>query len=271
MGSRSESNFQLLQPDAIRASLAAKGFSDHVLLYESTTTSTNADVLKHYDNHQQLAIAICESQTAGKGRRGRQWHSPYAQNIYCTVGIEKSLPASRLGLLSIVSGIALCHALSACGIEGIKLKWPNDLYYQRHKLGGILIESKPTLNNSYFIAIGFGLNVHMSQSQLDDIAQPATSLSLIKSEIVDRQDVLIGAIAAVLGKIQQFGESDIASLIDEFRQHDALHAQKIYVLNDEEKIHGINSGINEYGQLKLQTEQGLAEFSAAEISMRGID
>jgi len=85
MGSRSESNFQLLQPDAIRASLAAKGFSDHVLLYESTTTSTNADVLKHYDNHQQLAIAICESQTAGKGRRGRQWHSPYAQNIYLNI------------------------------------------------------------------------------------------------------------------------------------------------------------------------------------------
>ena len=271
MDSKSESDFRLLQPEAIRASLAVKGFTDHVLLYESTTASTNTNVLKHYDDHEQLAIAICEKQTAGKGRRGRQWHSPYAQNIYCTVGIVKSLPASRLGLLSIVSGIALCNALSASGFEGVKLKWPNDLYFQGHKLGGILIESKPTLKNDYFFAIGFGLNVHMSQSQLEDIPQPATSLGMIKSKLVDRQDVLISTIEAVLSKTQRFEETDVGALIDEFQQHDAFRGERISVLTAENEIYGVNSGINQYGQLKLQTDQGQALFSAAEISMRGAD
>jgi len=260
-----------LQPEQIRKALAAKGLSEHVLLYESTTSSTNADVLEHYQKHGQLAIAICETQTAGKGRRGRQWHSPYAQNIYCTLSVEKTLPASHLGLLSILSGIAICEALLSCGIEGVQLKWPNDLVFQKKKLGGILIESRPVTTDRYFFAIGFGLNVHMRQSELDQIPQAATSLDLIQSEIVNRQSILITAIERVLTKVQQFDETQVAGMIDEFQQHDAFHAQKICVLNADEEIVGINSGINQYGQLKLQTEQGPVVFSAAEISMRGVD
>lgn len=270
MDALSDSEFDLLKPEELCETLVAKGLSDHVLLYKSTTTSTNADVLAHYDKYDQLAIAICEMQTAGKGRRGRQWHSPYAQNIYCTLGIEKILPASNLGLLSIISGIALCNALSSCGIEGVQLKWPNDLYYQKKKLGGILIESKPAAKNSYFFAIGFGLNVHMTQLQLDEIPQAATSIDLIKSAVGNRQEILGTAIEQVITKIQQFEENDVAALIDEFQQHDAFFAEKICVLNVDEKISGINSGINQYGQLKLQTEQGLVVFSAAEISMRSV-
>jgi len=270
METQPESGFDLLQPDAIREALAAKGFSEYVLLYASTTNSTNADVLAHFDQQAQLAIAICEMQTAGKGRRGRQWYSPYARNIYCTVGVEKSLPASHLGLLSILSGIALCEALADCGIEGVRLKWPNDLYFQKKKLGGILIESKPAANGRYFLAIGFGLNVHMTQRELDDIPQAATSLDLIQSETVNRQLILLAAIERVLTRIQQFEETQVAALIDDFQRHDAFYAQKICVLNADEEIFGINSGINQYGQLKLQTDQGLAVFSAAEISMRGV-
>lgn len=270
MDSQLESGFDLLQPEEIGEALIAKGLNNHALLYASTTDSTNADVLAHYEKHGQLAIGICEMQTAGKGRRGRQWHSPYAQNIYCTLGIEKSLPASHLGLLSILSGIALCEALLTCGIEGVQLKWPNDLYFQRKKLGGILIESKPAANGRYFFAIGFGLNVHMTQTELDDIPQAATSLDLIRSETVNRQLILLTAIERVLTKVEYFEEGHVAALIDEFQQHDAFHAQKICVLNADEEIFGVNSGINQYGQLKLQTDQGLAVFSAAEISMRSV-
>lgn len=266
-----ESDFELLQPEELLKSLAARGLSSHVLLYDPTTTSTNADVMAHYDTHRKLAIAVAEMQTAGKGRRGRQWLSPYAQNIYCTLGIEKSLPASHLGLLSIVSGIALCDALLSCGIEGVQLKWPNDLYFQKKKLGGILIESKPVGKDSYFFAIGFGLNVHMTQAQLDDIPQAATSLDLIKSSVVDRQQILLAAIEQVLTKIEQFEETDVTTLVDEFIQHDAFHGQKICVLNADGEVHGVNSGINQYGQLKLQTDQGQVVFSAAEISMRSLE
>lgn len=268
-----DSESDLLQPAEIESELVSKGLNDHLLLYRPQTRSTNIDVLQHYQHTGQLSIAICEQQLAGKGRRGRQWVSPFAQNIYCTVGIIKSLPPSHLGLLSIISGIALCRAIASCGIEAVQLKWPNDLVFAnghlKQKLGGILIESKPVANG-YFLAIGFGLNVHMTRHELDAIPQAATSLSLISKKQLKRQTLLLAAIESVIDAIDLFDGSNIQSLVDQFSRHDAYSDQQICVLNVDEEIHGINVGINHSGQLLLKTEQGLLAFSAAEISLRAI-
>lgn len=263
----------LLQPAEIEYELAALGLSDHLLLYREETQSTNNDVIKHYEQTQQLSIATCEMQTAGKGRRGKHWISPFARNIYCTVGMIKSLPASHLGLLSIVSGIALCRALASCDIEAVQLKWPNDLVFddnsQKQKLGGILIESRPVADG-YFLAIGFGLNVHMTRAELDAIPQAATSLSLISKKMLKRQAILMAAIEALTEAIRQFNESTIESLVNEFALHDAYRNQQVCVLYADDQIIGFNNGINPGGQLLLNTDQGMLSFSAAEISLRAI-
>lgn len=265
----------ILRPAQIATELASLGMNEHTLLYNRETLSTNNDVLQHYEQNRQLAIAVCETQTAGKGRRGRRWVSPFAQNIYCTVGLTKSLAASHLGLLSIVSGIALCRALADyCDVEAVRLKWPNDLVYLgdggKHKLGGILIESKP-VEGGYFLAIGFGINVHMTRQQLEAIPQAATSLSLISSKQLERQSVLIAALEAVVNAIDRFEEAEIESVLETFSQHDAFYDQQICLLNGDNKVYGVNAGINRSGQLLLSTDQGVLPFSAAEISLRAID
>lgn len=263
----------LLQATELEAELAALGLNQHALLYRRETQSTNIDVMQHYQQTGQLSIATCEKQTAGKGRRGRQWVSPFAQNIYCSIGMKKSISPSLLGLLSIVSGIALCRAISDFGIHNVQLKWPNDLVYQKdrqkYKLGGILIESRPAADH-YFLAIGFGLNVHMTQAELDAIPQAAISLALISNQALRRQTILIAAIEAVVNDINLFDEAKVESLVDEFTRHDAFYQQPILVLNADEEIYGSNAGINHSGQLLLKTEQGLLSFSAAEISLRAI-
>ena len=267
----SESEFETLQAAELARSLQSKGFTGFEILYQKITGSTNVDVLDYYRDRQKQAIAICEQQNAGKGRRGKSWLSPYGQNIYCTIGIEKDIPATRLGLLSIVSGIALCEALGQCGFDDILIKWPNDLYYQCKKLGGILIESRPVDNDRYFLAIGIGLNVLMTVDQLAQIPQAATSLRVIADTGINRQQILMTAIEAIINKIRAFNGDSVPSLIEAFKQHDAFYNQSICVLNGEEKIAGIDAGINEQGLLRLRTEAGEQQFSAAEISMRGID
>ncbi len=263
----------LLQSTEIEYELARLGLSEHLLLYREETQSTNTDVIKHYEQTRQLSIATCEMQTAGKGRRGRHWISPYARNIYCTVGMTKTLPASHLGLLSIVSGIALCRALASSDIDAVRLKWPNDLVFdnnnQKQKLGGILIESRPVANG-YFLAIGFGLNVHMTQEELDAIPQAATSLSLISEKKLKRQTILLAAIKVLTEAIHRFNESMIEPLMNEFAQYDAYSNQQVSVLYADDKIIGFNKGINTDGQLLLDTDQGVLSFSAAEISLRSI-
>ncbi len=255
----------------LEAALSLRGLQDFPLLYKEVTDSTNLDVLKHYQARQQQCIALCEMQTAGKGRRGRQWISPLAQNIYCTIGIEKFLPPAQLGLVSILSGIALCQALAVCGIANIKLKWPNDLYFEMQKLGGVLIESRPIADGGYFFAIGFGINVHMTQAQLDEIPQAATSLDLISGDLVDRQEILLAAIEAVIEKIRNFDETGAKALGKEFAQIDAFYGRSIRVISANSEVRGRNAGINQNGQLVLETDSGPQNFSAAEISLRAVD
>jgi len=170
-----------------------------------------------------------------------------------------------------VTGIALCRALERCGVEAVQLKWPNDLYFRQHKLGGILIESKPVGAADYFLAIGFGINVKMSADDLAAIPQAATSVDLISEDAIPRDALLLEAIRQVVEMIDGFVESTIPRLIGEFNAQDALRGQRICVTTNERTIQGINAGINSSGQLQLDSEQGRLTFSAAEISLRGVD
>ena len=239
-------------------------------LYRQGTESTNVDVLRYHEQHQRQVVAFSETQSAGRGRRGRQWISPFARNIYCTIGITKSMPAESLGLLSIVTGIAICRALQGVGIDAVALKWPNDLLFAGHKFGGILIESRPLADGNYFFAVGFGLNVFMTEDELADVPQPTTSLDRISSVPVYRTSLLSAVLSSVIHSVQAFDAAQIDELIGEFQQFDAFHGKLIEVISGDDVTRGINRGIGSTGQLRLETSAGIELYSAAEISLRAV-
>jgi BirA family biotin operon repressor/biotin-[acetyl-CoA-carboxylase] ligase len=252
---------------AVRQAVEQHGFDWH---YRQQTESTNADVLRYQQQHQREVVAVSEAQSAGRGRRGRQWLSPFARNIYCTIGIAKEIPASSQGLLSIVTGLALCRALQQSVDTTVGLKWPNDLLFDGRKLGGILIESRPLGEACFYFAIGFGLNVYMSDQELAAIPQPATSLAQVAADEVDRTQLLITLIDMVIRSIREFDHTAAPKLINEFARFDVLHERTIEVIAGDSRIRGINRGITSAGQLQLETEQGIEIHSAAEISLRAI-
>jgi BirA family biotin operon repressor/biotin-[acetyl-CoA-carboxylase] ligase len=261
----------LLRPEDIRLMLHEQGLSELDLIYKEETGSTNIDVIEHFQNSGRLSIAVSETQTSGRGRRGRQWLSPYARNIYCTIGLKLMVKADRLGLVSIACGVALCRAMESCGFKNVQIKWPNDLVYddgsKKYKLGGILIESRP-VGDGYFVAVGFGLNVHMRQPELDEITQPATSLGLISNTDVQRQPVLMAAIISIVDQFRFFGNSDIEALFQEFSRYDAYRNQQVVVLNGDDSLSGLCLGIDSTGQLLVMVDDKVQAFSAAEISLR---
>jgi BirA family biotin operon repressor/biotin-[acetyl-CoA-carboxylase] ligase len=252
---------------AVREAVERHGFDWH---YRHNTESTNADVLHYQQQHQREVVAVSEAQSAGRGRRGRQWLSPFARNIYCTIGITKEIPASSQGLLSIVTGLALCKALEQSAVTMVGLKWPNDLLFEGRKLGGILIESRPLDETCFYFAIGFGLNVSMTATELAEIPQPATSLGQIALAEVDRTQVLTASIDRVIRSIREFDHNAVQELIAEFAHFDVFHGRPIDVITGDSRIRGINRGITPSGQLQLETEQGLELHSAAEISLRAV-
>jgi BirA family biotin operon repressor/biotin-[acetyl-CoA-carboxylase] ligase len=266
-----ETIIDLFDLDQVKAQIGDSDMLDSFeWQYRLQTESTNADVLKLSENNQKSCIAVAEMQTGGKGRRGRHWISPFARNIYCTIGIARPVVPHHLGLISIVTGIGLCKALSHSGIDDVMLKWPNDIYYQNRKLGGILIESRPMAEGDYYFAIGIGINVLMEAEDLQEIPQAATSVKLICGDSISRNLILAQVIRQVVPMIHDFDESSIPRLIEEFNELDAFRNQQIRVTTPSQSICGVNRGINSSGQLELETEQGRQCFSAADISLRGI-
>jgi BirA family biotin operon repressor/biotin-[acetyl-CoA-carboxylase] ligase len=258
---------QAIDEAAICLAVEAQGCDWH---YRHETGSTNVDALEHFANHGREVVAVSESQSAGRGRRGRAWLSPSAANLYCTVGITRDIPASSQGLLSIVTGVALCQTLRESFAAPVNLKWPNDLLSDGRKLGGILIESRSQEGGPLFFAIGFGINVFMSADELAEISQPVTSLECVTTNRLDRTQLLILLIDAVISGVRAFDAAEVEALIEEFAQLDAFHGRRIEVIAGEQSVTGINRGITAQGQLQLETERGLEIFSAAEISLRGV-
>lgn len=235
--------------------------------YRETTESTNSDALEYFQQHQRELVALAEAQTAGRGRRGRQWVSPYAQNIYCTVGLVKSMPTQQQGLLSIVTGLALCRSLvSSCGVSP-RLKWPNDLLTDEGKLGGILIESRPRVEEGHFFAIGFGLNVFLDEDERRGIEQSVSSLHLLTDQTPERSDILSTAIDEVVRSIREFSVEDASELADEFARHDAFRDQVVELVFGETRVVGINRGIDHHGALRLESERGIEAHAGVEISL----
>ena len=241
------------------------GFDWH---YRRETGSTNTDAISHFDRHRRDVIAFGETQSAGRGRRGKSWISPYARNIYCTLGLRKSIDAERQGLLSIVTGLALRCALKKGADVDASLKWPNDILIGERKLGGILIESRALGRDDFFFAIGFGINVLMQVDELDAIPQPATSLSQVSGRPLDRTLLLMHAIESVAVAIRAFEPAAVTALVDEFSRADAYHGATVEVLAGDDRRQGINLGISDDGRLRLQTVNGVELHAAAEISLR---
>jgi BirA family biotin operon repressor/biotin-[acetyl-CoA-carboxylase] ligase len=140
------------------------------------------------------------------------------------------------------------------------------------KLGGILIESRVLGDERFFFAIGFGLNLFMSAEELACLDRPATSISLASAQAsdqeLDRNALLVASIEAVITANRSFEIDGVSALINDFADLDAYHETSVEVICGEQRITGINRGIDESGQLRLETNRGIELFSAAEISLR---
>ncbi|HEX4654162.1 MAG TPA: biotin--[acetyl-CoA-carboxylase] ligase, partial [Mycobacteriales bacterium] len=120
------------------------------------TTSTNADVRAAADDGAaEGLVVIAERQTGGRGRLDRQWDSPARAGVLLSLLVRPSVPAARLPLLPLLTGLAVAEAVRSVAELPAMVKWPNDVLVDGRKLGGILVERTP----DGAVVVGVGLNV----------------------------------------------------------------------------------------------------------------
>ncbi|MBU0654518.1 MAG: biotin--[acetyl-CoA-carboxylase] ligase [Gammaproteobacteria bacterium] len=252
-----------LQASIIRQQLGAATQWLHDIQVFAELDSTNRWMLQQ---GQCGEVCLAERQTAGRGRRGRQWESPEGVNLYlslrwCFAQVPKNLP-----ILSLVTGLAVVDALEDCAITGHGLKWPNDVYYAGRKLGGILLEAVGSLEQ---IVIGIGLNVNMLPETGAAIDQPWVSLREIHGAPMNRNTLASVIIERLLARLQTFPQLDVAQFQQEWQRRDVLDQRPVRVLSGSHVSEGVACGVDSQGQLQVRLRGGsIKTFSSADVSVR---
>lgn len=229
--------------------------------------STNAEVLRRLSAGAAAPFAILgERQTAGRGRRGRQWESPFGANLYYTLGITVRGGAQELEGLSLVVGLAVARAIRALGLENVGLKWPNDVLVEGKKIAGILLELTGDPADICSVAIGVGINVNMRKA--DSIDQPWTSLREMLGRLVDRNEllrVLESELAFVLSRHRERG---FAASREEWESLHLWQGRQVTLSTASNNIVGRAQGIDERGALRLLVDGQEQCYSGGELSLR---
>lgn len=220
--------------------------------------------------HQVSSGQVClaETQTAGKGRRGRQWISPFGSNLYLSLLWHYPNDLSSIVGLSLAVGVAVIRALHSLGLTEIGLKWPNDIYWRKQKLGGILIEVSGETGGSCHAVIGLGLNLYLPLKETATINQPWTDLSQINDTISYSRNKITGLLLNhLLPVVAQFDGDGLKAYLPEWRAADVLVNQAVNVYIGAQKIEGVVVGIDDNGLLLLKNSEGeIKTFASGEVS-----
>lgn len=269
--------YRLLRPlDLIDANKIKSNLSPEVLnglmqinvLHQVDSTN---NFISSYESPatSHFSVVLAEMQSAGKGRRGRTWESPYAANIYMSLLWTMQKSMSEVGALSPLLAISMVRALAAMGIEGLGLKWPNDIYCHYKKLAGLLIECSGEVNGNTKMIIGVGVNVHMDDQDNIHIDQPWTNiLSNTPNTSVSRNDIVPSLLNHMVPILNKFNSDQIESLVEDWREWDIMQNQQVVLHTTNKDIVGVARGIDETGRLLLETKQGTQVFSAGDVSLR---
>jgi BirA family biotin operon repressor/biotin-[acetyl-CoA-carboxylase] ligase len=240
------------------------------ILVQHITDSTNCQLLQRLQAGQVMdcgAVIVAEAQSAGRGRRGRFWYSPYGTNLYfsCYWRLEQGAQAA-MGL-SLVIGLAVCRLLQQRYQLDAKVKWPNDIYVNEKKLAGVLVELSGQFDAACDVVIGIGLNVGMPTQSNEHIEQPFTDLRTESTQQIDRNNLIVELQSYVVSILQEFNITGFPPFVSEFNQND-LYANRQVYLTAKSPIFGICRGVDHQGGIVIETKQSTEIYYGGELSLR---
>jgi len=214
--------------------------------------------------HSGSVVAV-ELQSAGRGRRGRVWHSGLGTALTFSLLWRFACGLNALSGLSLVVGVALVRALNELGAQGVLLKWPNDIMTTQGKLGGILLEVHGDMLGPSTVVIGIGLNFTLPSEMVRRIDQPACALDEVCTTMPTRSRLLAKILQELARVLRQYEQGGFALLRKEWEGYHIHQGCQIRLkMPDSKIVCGFASGVNDSGELCLETSQGVQYFNTGE-------
>lgn len=261
-GYRMPGGAEWLDAGRIKGALRRTFQGCEISLHESIE-STNEWVMRRTQPWPDVEFCFAEHQSAGRGRRGRTWVSPWGHNLFLTVALtfQSGLPEA----LSLRVGVGVAKLLKAHGVGAIGVKWPNDLWVAGHKCGGILVELQGDPTGHCRAIIGVGLNLHTPAVFAAQIDQPYADLRLVGLDASLSRSLLASRVARAVAQAALEENDD---WLAGYAALDCLLGKSVEVFGAGIHQAGVACGVEPTGELKLETERGVVSLRSGEISVR---
>jgi len=263
--------FEPLNADAIRQWMDAP-LIQRIESFEvkHEVDSTN-DFLKRMDSPaapQGVNVCLAEWQGAGRGRRGRHWVSPYGTNLYLSLACILEEGILQSGGLSLAVAIGVHRTLQKLGIDGLGLKWPNDIFFQGRKLAGILLDLSGESGGHYQVVVGVGINLRMPDSAAVEIDQPWADLRA--NHLEQQRNKLAGMLLDNLVQvIDTFSRHGLAAFAEEWQRYDITAGLPVNLhTGQQEGVIGVARGVDPHGAILIEQNGEIRAFHAGEVSVQ---
>jgi BirA family biotin operon repressor/biotin-[acetyl-CoA-carboxylase] ligase len=275
-GYRLPQNFELLDSDQINSQLSTltQQYLNNLQIHQTIDSTNKAASLMIAERQSEQksatgAVILSEYQTEGRGRRGKHWVSPFASNLYLSMIWDFEQGAAALQGLSLTMGVAVSRALKQLGAQQVQLKWPNDIYIDNKKLGGILLEMVGDPTGYCTVIIGIGINVSMPIEIGNEIDQQWVDLKSILSQPISRNQLAACIINHSFEILSDYQDRGFVTYRDEWLAMDAFSDQKVTISSAAQSTTGRLLGVDQYGALQMRLDDGeIAHFVGGELSLR---
>ena len=260
-----------LDRQEIAGHLGPEGSQAAVALHiEEEIDSTNGYLLRLAETGSVSGhVCVAESQTRGRGRRGRDWLATPYHNIMLSIAWQLQAGAAAISGLSLAAGVAIVRALRDCGVAGVGLKWPNDLIWQERKLGGVLVDIRGEATGPCLVVLGAGVNVKLRHREADGIGRPWVDLRAIAGDTPDRNRLAGLMVRHLAAMFRQFEQEGFAAFWPEWERLHVHAGKPVRLLVAEGEVHGHAEGVDRNGGLLLRDAAGKQKvFHAGEVSLR---
>ncbi|HEV2622925.1 MAG TPA: biotin--[acetyl-CoA-carboxylase] ligase [Frateuria sp.] len=262
---------QLLDESRIRAALPRACASRlGTLEVHWELDSTSSELQRRLGEAADVSFVLAETQTAGRGRRGRSWLSPPGLNLYLSCVKRFNRGFATLSGLSLAVGVMVLRAIESFDIDGVGLKWPNDLLAAGGKLAGVLVELSGEYQGPCAAVIGVGLNLRLTEALRDQAGQPACDLAtLAGGQPPERNAMAARLIAALADGLREFERHGFAPFVDDYARHDLLAGRQLRLSGAQGHCEGVGAGVDARGALQVRLAlDEIRSFDSADVTVR---
>lgn len=257
-----------LSPDCLAPYLTPAAL-DQPMIHFASISSTNDYAKSIALEAKEGTVIIADEQTKGRGRRGRDWHSPANKNIYLSMILKPDLPIQQVPLFTQMAAAAVWEALEPT-LPGLSIKWPNDLLFADRKICGILTEMSGEMHALHYLVIGIGINVNTVTTDFpEDLRTIGSSLRIETGAAQSRQELAARIIERLRHHYRQVietGSFDTALAICRKRSNLLGKTINIHTRDSVQPARAIE--IDSDGRLVVETTSGMQALSSGEVSIR---